>query len=187
MIVSIMTEVNWKWEDFAPKIIQTDKRESEIVAVKGIRMVKKNFNELGISSFMSVPIIDRNRAVSKIVHIFPPSSPLESFFKSHEIKKFVRALEKAIEDTQMWALELWDLKDDDNDESKQKFNDMVGIVDNVEGDDDTEIKKPEKTIFAMTADEISVYFGHLLKDLYRLDFGVKHQKIIKAVGLSIIS
>ena len=66
-----MTEVNWKWEDFAPKIIQTDKRESEIVAVKGIRMVKKNFNELGISSFMSVPIIDRNRAVSKIVHTFP--------------------------------------------------------------------------------------------------------------------
>ena len=41
MIVSIMTEVNWKWEDFAPKIIQTDKRERENVAVKGIRMVKK--------------------------------------------------------------------------------------------------------------------------------------------------
>ena len=89
----------------------------------------------------------------------------------------------------MWALELWDLKDDDNDESKKKFNDMVGIVDDddVEGDDDTEIKKPEKPIFAMTADEISVYFGHLLKDLYRLDFGVNLQIIKKAVGLSIIS
>ena len=64
----MMSEVNWKWEEFSPKIIQMEKRERENVAIKGIKMIKKNFNELGISSFMSVPIIDRNRAVKKIVH-----------------------------------------------------------------------------------------------------------------------
>ena len=31
-----MSEISCKWEDFAPKIIQTDKRERENVALKGI-------------------------------------------------------------------------------------------------------------------------------------------------------
>ena len=165
-----MSEINWKWEEFSPKIIQTDKRERENVALKGIKMIKKNFNELGISSFMSVPIIDRNRAVKKIVHVFPPNSPLEGFFRNGDNKKFVKGLEKAIEDTQMWALELWDLKDDETEDSKKRFNDLVGVEEeDIENDDDLEIKKPEKPIFAMTADEIAVFFGQLLKDLYKLE------------------
>ena len=134
-------------------------------------MIKKNFNELGISSFMSVPIIDRNRAVKKIVHhIYPPNSPLEGFFKNGENKKFVKGLEKAIEDTQMWALELWDLKDYESEDSRKRFNDLVGVEEeDIENDTDLEIKKPEKPVFAMTADEISVFFGQLLKDLYKLE------------------
>ena len=171
-----MNAVNWKWEDFAPKILQTDKRERENVALKGIKMVKKNFNELGISSFMAVPIIDRNRTVKQIVHIFPPNSPLEAFFKNGDNKKFVKGLEKAIEDTQMWALELWDLKDEDSEDAKKKFNDLVGIDDDVtENGDDLEIGKPEKPIFAMTADEISVFFGQLLKDLCKLEGKSKYK------------
>ena len=70
--------LNWKWEEFAPKIVQSDKRDRENAVAKGWRMVNKNFNELGLSSFTAVPVIDRNRTIEKIVHSYPPKSPLDA-------------------------------------------------------------------------------------------------------------
>ena len=99
-----MASVNWKWEEFHPSIVQTDKRERDNVPIKDIKMVKKNFNELGISSFVSVPIIDRNQTIQKILHVYPTKSPLETFFLETINRKFVRGLEKALEDTQMWGM-----------------------------------------------------------------------------------
>ena len=52
-------------------------------------------------------------------HVFLPKSPLEAFWN----KKCVEAFNKAIKDTQLWALELWDAKDEDT----NKFEDMVGL------------------------------------------------------------
>ena len=130
---------------FTTKIVQTDKRERDNVSVKGIKMVKKNFNELGISSFVSVPIIDRNRTIQKILHVYPPNSPLEAFFMEKANRKFIKGLEKALEDTQMWGLELWDLKDEDTDDANHKFNELVGEDDFEDDDKEEEVKvtKPE--------------------------------------------
>ena len=70
----------------------------------------------------------------------------------------------------MYALELWDLLDEGSDESKQKFIEMV----EEEGDEEetvepSNVKKPSKPVFAMTSDEVAVYYGVLLKDLYKLE------------------
>ena len=79
-------------------------------------------------------------------------------------------MEKAIEDTQMYALELWDLLDEGSDESKQKFIEMVGEQgDEEETVEPSNVKKPSKPVFAMTSDEVAVYYGVLLKDLYKLE------------------
>ena len=88
----------------------------------------------------------------------------------------MKGLEKALEDTQMWGLELWDLKDEENEDANNKFNELVGEED-MEDDDEEEVKvtKPEKPIFAMNADEICVFFGQLLKDLYKLQGQVKYK------------
>ena len=77
---------------------------------KGVKLVKKNFNELGICSFAYVPVVDINRTIKQIVHIYPPNSPLEAFINKKENRKFMKGLNKAIEATQMWGLDLWDLK-----------------------------------------------------------------------------
>ena len=76
----------------------------------------------------------------------------------------------------MWGLELWDLKDEENEDANNKFNELVGEED-MEDDDEEEVKvtKPEKPIFAMNADEIRVFFGQLLKDLYKLEGQVKYK------------
>ena len=60
--------------------------------------------------------------------------------------KFVKGLDKAIEDTQMWALELWDLLDaaENDDIAKKKFQEMVGMEDDADiGEDD--VPKVKKT------------------------------------------
>ena len=93
----------WKWSEFNPKIVKTDKRDRENAVEKTIKLVMKNFNELGLSSLASVPVIDRNRTVQKVIHVYPPNSPLESFFSNVDNKKFIKSMEKAIEDTQMYA------------------------------------------------------------------------------------
>ena len=58
--------------------------------------------------------------------------------------------------------------DEGSDESKQKFIEMVGE----EGDEEetvepSNVKKPSKPVFAITSDEVAVYYGVLLKDLYK--------------------
>ena len=168
-----MSSFEWNWDEFNPNVLQSDKRDRDEIVAKGIRLVKKNFDKLGIASFLAVPVVDRHRAIEKIVHVYPPNSPLEAFFTKKENKHFVKGLEKAIEDTQMWALELWDLKDqvEDDPDAKATFCNMAGVSEE-ESDDETaevSIKKPSKPIFTMTADEISVYYGSLLKDLYQLE------------------
>ena len=121
---------SWNWKEFNPKAGQADKRERDGLLVKAVKYVKKNLNDLGMSSFVSVPVVDRNRTIEKVVHVYPPNSPLDDFFKNKENKKFIKGLNKAIEDTQMWTLELWDLKEkiefDDDEQAKQRFNEMVG-------------------------------------------------------------
>ena len=37
----------------------------------------------------------------------------------------MKGLEKALEDTQMWGLELWDLNDEENVDANNKFNELV--------------------------------------------------------------
>ena len=84
----------------------------------------------------------------------------------------------------MWTLELWDLKEkiefDDDEQAKQRFNEMVGGEESDGsddgGDDEMKIVKPDKPIFALTADEAAVYHGLLLKSLYELE-GFKEYRL----------
>ena len=176
-----MSSFKWNWDDFDPKVVQTDKRDREGAVAKGTKMVMKNLNELGLSSFVAVPVVDRNRTIENIVHVFPPNSPLEAFFMNKDNRQFVRGLDKALTDTQMWALELWDLKEvmEEDIEARKKFEEMTGMEDENDEDeagDEAPLKKPCKPIFTMTAEEISVYFGCLLKELYKLE-GIEKFKL----------
>ena len=174
---------SWNWKEFNPKVRQTDKREREGVITKGKKMVEKNLNELGTSSLVCVPEVGLDRTIKNIFHFYPPKSPLETFFKDKENKKFIKGLNKAIEDTQLWTLELWGLKEDaeleDDEEAKTKFNEMLGLdceeSDDEEENDEVKIEKPGKPIFSMTVDEIKSYFGILLKCLYKLESVEKYR------------
>ena len=127
-----MAGYSWDWTEFAPKVSSADKRDREAVLVKGVRLVKKNFNELGLASFFSVPVVNKNREVQKIVHIYPPNSPIEAFINENKNQQFMKSLTKAIEDTQRWALDLWDLKDkgelDETGFACGKFEEMTGVL-----------------------------------------------------------
>jgi hypothetical protein len=46
---------SWNWKEFNPKAGQADKRERDGLLVKAVKYVKKNMNDLGMSSFVSVP------------------------------------------------------------------------------------------------------------------------------------
>ena len=54
---------DWKWNDFNPKVTQSDKRDRDAAIKKGEKYVMKNFNELALSSFVAVPIVDHSRAI----------------------------------------------------------------------------------------------------------------------------
>ena len=69
---------NWDWSEFDPKQGQQDKRAREGCLTKAWTFVKNNFNQLGISSFVAVPLVDNNRCTKKIVHCYPPNNLLES-------------------------------------------------------------------------------------------------------------
>ena len=101
----------WDWSAFAPKVGQQDKRAREGCITKANTYVKHNFNELGISSLVSVPLVNNNRIIEKIVHVYPPNSPLAAFVEDKDNKKFMKGLEKALKDTQLWALELWEARE----------------------------------------------------------------------------
>ena len=177
-----MSAYSWDWKEFDPKIGQADKRERDGIVSKGVKFVKKNLNELGLSSYAAVPVVDRTSTIKEIVHVYPPNSPLEAFLTSKENKKFMKGLNKAIEDTQMWALELWDMKEkvdlDNDEEARLKFKEIVGESESEEEVDDDEVKivKPDKPIFALTADEVAVFFDTLLKNLYEIE-GIKEYKL----------
>ena len=64
--------------------------------LKAVRFVKRNFNDLGLSSFVSVPVVDKNRSIEKVVHVYPPNSPLEAFVKNKENKNFMKGLKKLL-------------------------------------------------------------------------------------------
>ena len=83
-------------------------------------------------------------------------------------------LEKAHRDTQLWALELWEVKDDDN-----KFKEVLGCdMDEEESDDDPdgEIPKPVKPVFSMSVDENAAYHTILLHYLYKKE-GIEQFKL----------
>ena len=169
---------SWNWKKFNPQVKQTDKREREGVVSKARKMVEKNFNELGTSSLICVPEVALDRSIKRIAHIYPPNSPLARFFGDRDNRKLIRGLNKALEDTQLWALELWELKDNGDD---AKLKEKLGIS----SDDDDEhseeemeqvkIEKPLKPIFSMTSDEVACYFGVLLKEIYKIEGVVKYK------------
>ena len=155
---------NWNWSNFNPKVTKTDKRDRDSAVTKAEKFVEKNFNDLALASYAAVPVVDNNRAIKKIQHFYPPNSPLAAFWGSSQNQEFLKKLNKAIEDTQLWALELWDAKDADN---PDKFGDMVGME--VTQDDEKTAPKPAKPIFALSTETMSVFFGEFLKYLYELE------------------
>ena len=164
---------NWDWSEFDPKQGQQDKRAREGYLTKAWTFVKNNFNQLGISSFVAVPLVDNNRCIKKIVHCYPPNSPLARFFEDEDNRKFVKSLDKALRDTQLWALELWEAKEHES----QKFNHLLGVDEDIEiVSKKNEPPMPSKPIFNMTTDEISVYYGSLLRYLYELE-GISKYKL----------
>ena len=166
--------MKWNWREFDPKQGQQDTRSREGCVSKANLFVKNNFNQLVISSFVSVPLVDTNRSIKKFVHCYPPNSPLARFFEDKDNRKFVKGLEKAHRDTQLWALELWEVKDDVN-----KFKEVLGCdMDEEESDDDSdvEIPKPFKPIFSMSVDDNAAYHTVLLRYLYKKE-GVEKFKL----------
>ena len=155
--------------------------------IKARKMVQKNFNELGTGSLICVPEVSLDRSIKRIVHIYPPKSPLERFFTDRDNRKFIRGLNKALEDTQLWALELWEAKDNDD---TVKIKEMLDLSSDDEEESEEEenqikIEKPSKPIFSMTSDEISCYFGILLKEIYKLE-GVQKYKLWSKVQNGVV-
>ena len=92
-----------------------------------------------------------------------------------------------MEDTQLWALELWELKDNDD---TAKLKEMLNLSSDDEEESEEEeeqvkIEKPPKPIFSMTSDEIACYFGVLLKEIYKLE-GVQKYKLWSKVQNGIV-
>ena len=54
-----MSSFEWNWDKFNPNVLQSDKRDRDEIVAKGIRLVKKNVDKLGIASFLAVPVVDR--------------------------------------------------------------------------------------------------------------------------------
>ena len=84
-----------------------------------------------------------------------------AFWGNPQNQDFVKKFNKALEDTQLWALELWDAKEAEN---IDKFQDMVGCE--VSQNDEIVVPKPVKPIFALSTESMSVYYGEFLKHLY---------------------
>ena len=161
-----MDLAKWNWKEFDPKQGQQDKRAREGAVSKAVSYVKNNFNQLGIASFVSVPLVDNNRSIKSFAHLYPPKSPLADFMENEENKKYVKKLEKALRETQLWAVELWEAKQEDDD----KLFEMLGLGEDeetIENFTKDEAPKPAKPIFTMSTDEISAYHGLLLRYLYK--------------------
>ena len=108
---------------------------------------------LGIASFVSVPLVDNNRSIKSFAHLYPPKSPLADFMENEENKKYVKKLEKALRETQLWAVELWEAKQEDDD----KLFEMLGLGDDeetIENFTKDEAPKPAKPIFTMSTDDV---------------------------------
>ena len=164
---------NWKWTNFHPKVSGTDKRDRDGAVSKGEKFVEKNFNELALSSFVAVPVVDHTRSILNVKMIYPPKSPLEAFWKSKENKEFINKFIKSMEDTQLWALELWDAKENDDQKGGNTFYNLVGGDEDCTKEED-EIK-PDKPIFTMNTAEMYAYFPRLLKYLYKREGLAKYK------------
>jgi hypothetical protein len=162
---------SWNWANFDPKITKTDKRDRDGAVSKAEKFVEKNLNELALCSFVAVPMVDNNRVIKKIRHIFPPNSPLQAFWNSTKNKEFIKEFDKALEDTQLWALELWDTKEGGDD---SKFKDMVGPE--IQKKETDVVPKPVKPIFALNTTDMSSYYAEFLKYLYRRE-GIERFKL----------
>ena len=123
-----------------------------------------------LCSFVSVPLVNASRSIEKIVHVYPPNSPLANFIENPENKRFVKNLDKAIKDSQLWALELWEAKQMGED-GNERFGELLGLSDNELTEEvltkKDDIPKPSKPLFAMNSDEIAGYHGTLLRCLFK--------------------
>ena len=63
------TQLQCTWKDFKPRRGQQDKRSREGALHKVVTFVKKNFNQLGIAYFVSVPLVNNNRRIQSFVHV----------------------------------------------------------------------------------------------------------------------
>ena len=79
---------NWNWSNFDPKVTKTDKRDRDSAVTKAEKFVEKNFNDLALASYAAVPVVDNNRAIKKIQHLYPPNSPLAPFWGSSQNQEF---------------------------------------------------------------------------------------------------
>ena len=163
---------NWKWTNFNPKVSQSDKRDRDGAISKGEKFVEKHFNELALSTFVAVPVVDHTRVILNVKMMYPPKSPLEAFWTGKENQEFVRKFVKALEDTQLWALELWDAKENDKENEGKTFHDLIGEQEETPEEDEV---KPEKPILLMNTLEISAYFAGLLKYLYKKENVLKYK------------
>ena len=148
------------------------------MVTKGHKLVEKSFNELGLGIFAAIPLVDKDRNILSVKALYPPMSPLEKFWTSDDNKSFVLSFVKALEDTQMFALDLWDLKEDDEKNDGNSFTERVG-VEAVDDHTVDEVPKPEKPVFSMTKEGISVYFGALLKFCYSRENISKYKLWVK--------
>ena len=85
---------------------------------------------------------------------------------------------KAMEDTQLFVLELWDAKENDDKNDENTFREKLGMVSDKENAVET-VPKPEKPVFSMNKHEVSMYFGTLLKYCYARERILKYKLWVK--------
>ena len=87
---------NWNWSNFDPKVTKTDKRDRDSAVTKAEKFVEKNFNDLALASYAAVPVVDNNRAIKRIRHVYPPNSPLAVFWGNSQNKEFLKIIQRSL-------------------------------------------------------------------------------------------
>ena len=134
-----------------------DKKRREKALEKLESLVIKNYEKFFIPCFSGGAHVDRRRNFRGIKLMAPHNTPLERVLFRPEIRI---PLERAMEDTLLMSLELWeeedgeDLSDDENDKNAPE---------------EMEFTKPDIPIFEIDACSMSRFFKQFLRDLYKYD------------------
>ena len=156
------------YQKFYPKIKQTDKRDRDSAVLRGERFVEKNFCELALPSFVSVNETSSNRAVQNVKFFYPPNSPMDRFWNAQENKPFVKQFTKAMIDTGIFALDLWDSKETDEENGTATFYEKLGLSQSENSANaEDEPPMPEIPILCLSAEKCSIFYASFLKFLYK--------------------